>query len=861
MDSTVIRIPPHDPYIGTLDNGLQVLLKEIPGAPIVSLQVWVRCGSIHEDRHLGAGLSHLLEHMLFNGTEKRGARQVSEEVQAAGAYINAFTSFDRTVYWIETPPSGLSQCIDILGDMVLHATLPEEEFRKELDVIRREMTMGDDSPSSLVSKLLFQTAFLQHPCRHPIIGHRQVFDRTQYQELVDFYHRQYIPNNLFLVAAGPFENNLLLDEIQKHFGSALQGPVPPIVIPQEPPQEGHRILHHAGSTQHSQLRLGWHGPSATHPDASRLDLISSILGSGRSSRLFHRLREELGLVHSIGAYVHAMNDSGLFVIGAETDPEKRLPTETAIEEEIAAFIEKGPADGELEKAVKSALSESLKSLTTTRGQASDIGSSWLLTGTADFTGQYLRQLQSVTGDDLRTTAARYLLPSRKTTVSVNPQETERAELLIRKVPAAKLDTQRISLPNGLTLLVRADSSLPLVTAHCAFRSGLLVEPVGKAGLTRLASELLTKDTRTRSTAAVASAIESVGGNLASFSGFNSIGITADVMSPDWKLAVELLGQSALEPLFLETSLEREREVLLADIRSEKDRPLTEALKIMRESLFPQHPYRFPLNGTAESVRSLTPSDCRALRELSLSGANGVIALYGDLDPKAVRDEVERWFGELPAGNRAFRNTPPAPLITSPSRVIASSSKEQAIVVIGFPGCSLSSDDALILELITDGCSDMSSRLFVKVREELGAAYSVGASRMHGFCGGTFFLYASTSPHQIDVVEKALNEEIERLKTEGFRDEELVPIKRSWHGSHLNRLQTVSAQARIHTLDELYDFGWNHSAVLPQRVDQITTQDIIEISRKYFQEDRKVTVILSPEKKEASAPGKARKSRQ
>lgn len=846
MDSIAISIPPHDPYIGSLENGMQCLLKEVPGAPIVSLQVWVRCGSIHEDPHLGAGLSHLLEHMLFNGTEKRAARQVSEEIHAAGAYINAFTSFDRTVYWIETPPSGLSECVDILGDMVLHATLPEEEFRKELDVIRREMTMGDDSPSSLVSKLLFQTAFLHHPCRHPIIGHRQVFDRIEYSELLAYYRRQYIPNNIFLVAAGPFETKALLEEIEKHFGSAPQAPLPPHLLAQEPPQEGHRVLHQAGSTQHSQLRLAWHGPSATHPDTARLDLISSILGSGRSSRLFHRLREEMGLVHSIGAYVHAMNDSGLFVVGAETDPEKRLPTEAAIEEELAKFIQHGPSAEEVDKAVKTALSESLKSLTTTRGQTSDMGSSWLLTGTVEFTGHYIRQLQTVTPDDLRATAARYLSPARKTTVSVNPREAEQAELLARKAPASKLDTERITLPNGLTLLVRPDPSLPLVTAHCAFRAGLLAEPSGKAGLTRLASELLTKDSRARSAAGVASAIESVGGAIGSFSGFNSMGVTADVMTPDWKLAVELIADSLLEPQFLETTLERERELLLADIRSEKDRPLTEALKMLRESLFPSHAYRFPLNGTAESVRTLRPDDCRALRDACLTGANGVIALYGDIEVAAVRDEIERRLGGLPKGTRSFRNAPAAPIIGQPSRIVAASGKEQAVVVIGFPGCPLFSDDALIFELIADGCSDMSSRLFVRVREELGAAYSVGASRMHGFSGGTFFLYASTSPEQVDAVEEALNQEIERLATEGFQEDELAPIKRSWHGSHLNRLQTVSAQARIHTLDELYDFGWNHSSVLPQRVDGVTRQDIVRVAQSYFQESRKVTVVLSPE---------------
>jgi len=846
MDSEPIRVPPHDPWITTLENGMELLLREEPEAPVISLQVWVRCGSIHEDEHLGAGLSHLLEHMLFNGTEKRGAREVSADVQAAGAYINAYTSFDRTVYWIETPPSGLSDCIDILGDMILHSTLPDEEFRKELDVIRREMAMSDDSPSAVASKLLFATTFQQHPCRHPIIGYRQVFDQIAHAQLVDFYRKQYVPNNLFLVASGPFQREELAGELERVFGSAPRAARAPVILPTEPPQQGPRSCHRSLPAQHSHLRLAWHGAPATHRDTASLDLLTSILGAGRSSRLYRSLRDELGLVHSISAHLHAMSDLGLVVIGAETDPDKRAAAETAIQEQLTDFIETGPTREEQDKAVKNAVSDTLRSLTTTRGQAGDIASSWLLTGNADFTGEYIEQLQSVTETDLQDCAARYLQPTRKSTASANPASETPRESAAEKTARRPATTERVVLSNGLTLLLRRDVSLPLVTIHGAFRAGLLAEPPGKAGLTRLVSELLAKDTRARSAFEVASSIESVGGHLSTLSGYNSLGVTTEVMAPDWRLGLELLADAICEPLFLEPTLERERESHLADIRAEKDRPLIEALKALREQLFPAHPYRNPISGTLDSIRSVTADDCRRLREAHLTGTNGVLTLYGDLDPSTVRDEVEARLAGLPPGRREFRDAEPAPSLGKPVRLVHSSEKEQAVVVIGFPGAPLSSPDVLPLELVSDGCSDMSSRLFVRVREELGAAYSVGASRMHGFCGGTFFFYASTAPHQVEIVEETLNEEIDRLVQHGFSDGELGPIRQSWHGSHLNRLQTVAAQARIHTLDELYDFGWNHSAELPQRVEQMRSADIVEVCRKYFQEDRKATIIRTPD---------------
>ncbi|MEM0968476.1 MAG: pitrilysin family protein, partial [Verrucomicrobiota bacterium] len=701
MGSSTLALPPHSPSTTSLANGMEILWKHVPDAPVFSLQTWIRCGSIHEENLLGAGLSHLLEHMLFNGTKKRGSREISEHVQSAGGYINAYTSFDRTVYWIESPPEGLEECIDILADMTLHSTLAEDEFQKELKVIRREMALGDDSPGQVTSKLLFRTAFQQHPLRHPIIGYRQVFDQLSHEDLLSYYRRKYVPNNMFFVAVGNFEEEeRFLELVEEHFGSSPRSALPSILLPPEPQQQGQREATQYGSTQHTQLRLAWPGPCATHADTAAMDIAASLLGSGRSSRLYQRIREEMGLVHSIGSSLYSMQDVGLFVVGAQLDPDKREEVETATLEVIDDFLESGPTRDELDKAIKSELSGSLRSLTTTRGVADDLGNSWLMTGGAEFTREYIDQVQQVTEFQVREAAEQYLTPTRLNRVCFAPEESKgAASARARRTEAPTVE--KTVLPSGLTVLLQRDTSLPLVTLHSAFRSGLLAEPEGKAGLTRMVAELLTKDTESRSAAEVASAIESVGGDVGSFSGYNSLGASTEVMAPDWELGLEILSQAIQAPTFLSESLEREREGHLAAIRSEKDRPLTEALKLMREKLFPSHPYRFPLNGSTETVESITADDCRAFAESSLSGGNGVIAVYGDIDPEKVVSRLERQFQDWRPSDRAFQSISPAELPEEPARVEAETDKEQAIVIIGFPGCSLMSEDALALELISD----------------------------------------------------------------------------------------------------------------------------------------------------------------
>src|SRR5476649_2452018 len=185
-----------------LPNGLTLILKPDRSAALASVQVWVKTGSIHEGAYLGAGLSHFLEHMLFKGTARRAGREISATVQAHGGYINAYTTFDRTVYYIDLPSEHTDVAIDLLADAVLHSTLPAEEVAKEREVILREIAMTRDDPDNRLWDALFSTAFREHPFRQPIIGHRDVFSAVTRDDLLGYYRARYVPNNLVVVIVG-----------------------------------------------------------------------------------------------------------------------------------------------------------------------------------------------------------------------------------------------------------------------------------------------------------------------------------------------------------------------------------------------------------------------------------------------------------------------------------------------------------------------------------------------------------------------------------------------------------------------------------------------------------------------------------
>ena len=227
----------------TLPNGLGIIVQEDRSAPVASVQVWIETGSIHEDRHLGAGISHLLEHMLFKGTPTRGASEFAQRIQAAGGYINAYTSFDRTVYWIDIPAKGVATALDLLSDAVMNSTLPPDEYVKEQEVIRREFAMGNDDPDRVASQTLFATAFREHPYRHPIIGHLDVFNALSRDEVMAYYKARYVPNNMFFVVVGDVDAAAVRAQLAEIFAKHPRVSLPPVFIPAEPAQLGRREAH------------------------------------------------------------------------------------------------------------------------------------------------------------------------------------------------------------------------------------------------------------------------------------------------------------------------------------------------------------------------------------------------------------------------------------------------------------------------------------------------------------------------------------------------------------------------------------------------------------------------------------------
>src|SRR6266705_2244237 len=495
-DSSVITFPPSSAEKWILSNGLTIIVQQDHSAPVASVQAWCATGSIYEDQHLGAGLSHILEHMLFKGTKTRGKNEIAQKIQDVGGYINAYTSFDRTVFWIDVPKDGVTTALDVLADAMMNSTLPPAEYSKEQEVIRREFAMSFDDPDRMAGQLTFKTAYQKHPYRLPVIGELEVYNQLTQQQVMDYYKTRYVPNNLTFIVVGDVEAEKVHQQLATYFKAYPEKSLKPVFIPQEPPQLGRREAHEEFATELTRLSLTWHIPEITHPDVPALDLLSTILGDGRSSRLYRRVREEAGLAFRISAFSYTPGDPGLFGIDATVDPKKREAAEQLALRIVDEVKKAGVTADELAKAKKIMLSHHLGALTTMRGQASDIGSNWLLTRDLNFSRHYLDAVQKVTLDDIKRVAANYLTENNLIVVSLNPKGSLAGKTEAPK-EVADGEIQKFDISNGLRLLVREDPRLPLVAIGAVFRGGLLAENPQDNGITRLTAKVLLKGTNTR----------------------------------------------------------------------------------------------------------------------------------------------------------------------------------------------------------------------------------------------------------------------------------------------------------------------------------------------------------------------------
>ena len=444
-----------------LPNGLTLVHQPDFSSEVVSIQVWVKTGSIHEDALTGSGVSHYLEHLLFKGTKRRDCRSINSAVHAMGGEINAYTTYDRTVYHMDAPANAFSKAIDLLADIVLHSILPSDEVERERDVILREIDMDLDDPDRQLSQALFQTAFQSHPYREPVIGHRTLFEQITRDELYAYYLSRYVPNNMVVSIAGAVGVNACLHEVDANFGNVRRGRLLQVQIPEEPVQLAMRRNDQVGDYAISRGAIGFKVPHFSHPDSPSLDVLAYIFGSGESSFLWEQLRNRQRLVHYIDCRNWNPGKCGLFWISYICDPENQTTVEEAIHDLIKTVCDSGFDEMDLEKARRQMLNDEINRCKTMSGQASRMGFEEVVIGEMGYGFHYFKCLQKIVPEDLKAVAKQYLTQEKMSAVTLGPREFRKLVAPRGSTTVSKLEPFKLfEFKTGARLLLQQDRRLP-----------------------------------------------------------------------------------------------------------------------------------------------------------------------------------------------------------------------------------------------------------------------------------------------------------------------------------------------------------------------------------------------------------------
>jgi len=828
----------------TLPNGLTIILLEDKSAPVVSVQAWCEAGSIHEDKWLGAGLSHVLEHMLFKGTTTRGKGRIDQEVQEAGGYMNAYTSFDRTVYYINTPSSGTHVAVDILCDIMQNASLPEDELISELDVIRREMDMNHDDPARRSGRGLFETAYLHSPYRYTVIGYPDVFNRISRGDVFDYYRKMYTPSNQFFIVVGDIDIKKIADQISAAYKGSPFSPLPPAFIPPEPPQLAPRQRVEESSIELGHTHLSWHIPDIRHEDLPALETLSIILGGGRSSRLYRSLREEQGIVHAIDAWTYNPGNPGLFGISAVFDGGQYEKAVQGIEAELQGVREKGVTSSEVAKAVKQFTSATLAARKTMQGQAQDLGGAWMAARDLGFSNRYLSQVQSITAEKIVEVANRYMFTDNRSTFALLPKGSSPVSLK-KSANVHRTEIEKWEPGNGMRVLFKQDDRLPFVEIRSVFFGGVLEESNADSGITQLMSQGLLKGTADRSAAEIMEAIEAIGGSVEAYSGNNSFGLNIEVLNQDVKFGLDLLRETLRFPSFPSTEMERERQVQMAGIRAQKDQLLGRCFKLMKKGLFGEKGYGLSNAGEESSVQSLSIEQIKSHHGRLVKPGNQVLSIFGDINIEQVKKELSNLWED--SSESSMIELPQSPSETRVETLALSETcdKKQSVVVFGFPGTTFFDKERHALDLLQETCSDLGSRLFMRIRDELGLAYYVGAQHMPGIVRGYFGFYAGTSPEHVEQVKEEFKIQINKIKSEGITQQELDRSKAKMLGQKQIARQDLGHLAMASALDELYGLGFQHPLEEDAAIRAVSLEDVQKAAEKIFDLENSTVAVVGP----------------
>ncbi|MDB2426017.1 insulinase family protein [bacterium] len=856
-----------------LKNGLNVILVKSEKSPVVSVQMWVKTGGADEEKPV-QGISHFIEHLVFKGTKSFGVGEIASTIEGSGGELNAYTSFDQTVFYVNISKDFKNIALKAIGEMMSEPLFDKDEVDNEREVVVEEIKRSIDNPHRQVSEMLFSTIYKKHGYGKPILGYEKIIYNLPVKKINEYFNSRYVPSNMTLVVAGDFETADMKKEIKKYYDGFEPFKLKKVKRVKEPKQIKSRVNVKNKEFNENIFYMAWNTPKITHKDIPALDILALIFGQGESSRLNTSLVIEKAVAQYAGASCYTPIDPGFFAVSAQILDEKLEDFLDGLREQLLEICSTQIRKEELAKAIINYESDEYYGLETVEGLAKRVGTYQHLFNDHKYSAKFLKAIKKVTPEDLLRVAKKYLKPDNLTAIYLTSGDEDKGKKIVKKfitkykkdlakkkkVSAGNEKSEKLlkiktpkynkkhnnqiiykKLDNGATVILRPNYDTPVVSFRAAFLGGIRAEQSEQLGLSSLTSKVWATETKLTSENELNKKLDNMASGLSSFGGRNTMGLSASTLSGFSHQVRDLFFECLLEPKFSPEIINREQINMVEQLKRREDNLTQRALLKLMENMFKDHPYgRDPL-GSENKIKSYSEKDLESYFNPIIHSDNFHFCASGAFDP-------EEWLSYIEDRTKEFTKNGYKDEIREHLKIAESQKyfeqedKEQSHIAIGFNGYTFTSHHIPALEVMNAILSGQGGRLFLELRDKASLAYTVSPIKMEGIDGGYFGAYIGCSPEKAKKAIKMLNEEFSKLANKKIDNHELDRAKRYLIGQNHLGLQKNSSIAAAMLFDDVYNVGYDSCFKYSDKINKVTSEDVQNLAKEIFSGNEIISVI-------------------
>lgn len=854
-----------------LKNGQTVIVKEVKSNPIVMIDTWVKTGSIDEN-DANNGVAHFLEHLFFKGSKNYPNNEFDKILESKGASTNAATSKDYTHFHILIPSKDFETALKLHADMLTNPLIPPVELDKERQVVIREIERSNDNPQRILYNNFTKSLYKQHPYRREVLGTKEIIGTIPRSEIMNFYTKHYAPENMITVVVGDVNAKDANALVEKYFSQGLKTEKPQKRnFKQDKRPDKQIVVASKQDVNSTYLLMGFKcSQKITDKDSYALDLLSTLMGDGRSSVLYKELKDKSRLVQGVSAGHSSSLEDSIFFVSANMYEQNLPKAEEKIFAIINDFQTKNVSNDDLERAKKMIERDTLYARESVSATASEIGYCTLLTGDWNFYNDYLTEIKKITAEDVKRVAKKYLdkdhavisiitpkQPQPKVdehsvcensiskTLTVSPKDYYRPKAHKATVADVSGNLKKLIADNGATILTDIHKNNEIVAFTIKVKGGNYVDKT--RGLSSILGNVMLKGTERYPKEDYIKITEENGIKIYTEADKEFFTLTLQCTKPDLSLAVDILNQVVNHAVLDANEIEKAKNDAIYAIKQSRDNATNVAFEEVSSLLWQNTPYDTTGKLLEKTIPTITVNDVKDRYENLFDPKNIVVAVSGDI----TEQETVNLFGDIftPKNTQIVDYDKYSGLfkpISQNQTVVKNQGNESAWLVLAWKTDSIKDQkDRAVVRVINSLLgSGMSSRLFTEVRAQKGLAYAVASTIPSGVNQGSFMIYIGTDPKKVDDAEKAILFEVERLKKEFVSEEELDNAKNKVKGNAILSQELNSDKTETMAVSEVFGNGYDfYNGKFDKLIDEVTLTDVITVANKYFSKPYVVSKVL------------------